>query len=243
MQNESHNNSPTWKSKLEELESLPGETTPDNNAAWEKLYTRMKGRKPQKNILWYWIAAACILFLFIIPMIVTDKKDDQLTVTERKQHQSEIQQHQQQQPASLAIINRKKDSVAIKHPALPKKNVTIISDKPNELLANNIQESKSEALRVRDTVSSENGIARPVKKMVQAIDTSSYFVSMPAKKTLPVVHVNELDEAVDIPPMVARNSQNLSSHFLKVASQEVHKSSAVSVTKKFATINFKTSPN
>jgi len=237
MQSENHNNFPTWKSKLEELESLPGETMPDKNAAWEKLDARMKGKKPQKKAVWYWIAAACILFLFTIPSIIPGKKDHQPANTALKQNQNE-------KPASVPILSPPKDSATIKYPVLSKKKVAVISIKSNQLAHRNIREDKSVKFRVYDTVSIENPIAATVKKTLQAIDTSSVFVStMPAKKRLPVVHVNELDDPANIPPQVARNSEKPSSHFLKLASQEVYKSTPVSVTKNFATINFKNSSN
>ena len=244
MQNKSYNNFPTWKSKLEELESLPGEAMPDKNTAWEKLHARLEGKKPQRKAVWYWIAAACILFLFIVPLIVSDKKDHQLAHTKLKQNQSESKQNQDQQHAAVAIITHNKDSVTIKHSFLSGKGAAIVSNKSNQLVHKNILENKTEDIRIYDTVSNQSPMAVTLKKSLQVADTSSGIVSIiRTKKRLPVVHVNELDDAVDIPPLVARNSENASSHFLKLASQEVYKSSPVSVTKNFATINFKSSPN
>lgn len=244
MSNENHNNSPTWKSKLEELESLPGETMPDNNAAWEKLHARLEGGKPQKKVVWYWIAAACILFLFMIPLIVLNKKDHQLANTEPNQNQPGAKQNQRREPASVAITNHEKDSGTIKYPVLSEKDVAIVSDKSRQLVHGNIQENKTENFRVYDTVSIQNPMAGTIQKTLQAIDTSSHTVSaVLTKKRLPVVHVNELEESPDMSTQVARNSEKPYFHFLKLAGQEVYNNSPVSVTKNFATINFKTFPN
>jgi len=243
MQNENHNNLQSWKSKLEELDSLPGEAMRDNKAAWEKLHARLEGRKPRKKILWHWMAAACILFLFMITLIIPDKKNDQPANIASVQDQQKTKQNQHEKQNTVAMANPKKDSVTSKHPVFSKKKVVVNSIKYNQLV-HRTKEDKNVNLRIYDTVSVENPIAASVKKPLQAIDSSSVLVStMPAKKRLPVVHNNELDNPVHISPLVARNSEKPSSHFLKLASQEVYKSYPMPVTKNFATINFKTSPN
>ena len=78
MSNENHNSTHNWKSKLEELESLPGEAMLDNNLAWEKLHARLQGKNRERKPLWYWIAAAAVLFLFMIPIFISNKNNNQL---------------------------------------------------------------------------------------------------------------------------------------------------------------------
>ena len=51
MLNEKPNNDFHWKNKLEDLESLPGETF-NKEAAWEKLHERMQGKKSQHKKLY-----------------------------------------------------------------------------------------------------------------------------------------------------------------------------------------------
>lgn len=236
MSNENHNNFYNWKSKLEELESLPGEIMPDKNAMFEKIYTRLEGRELHRKPMWYWIAAACVVFAFMISLLITNKKNHQMANTELKRNQPE-------KLASVATVIRKKKSITIKNPVLSEKNVAMNSDKKNEKIYKNIHKNKAVQLRVSDTVSTQNQIAEIVNDSSQAIDSSTSLVSaIPVKKRLPVVHVNELGDPDNI-PQVAHNSEKQSVHFLQLASQEVYDGPTASITKNFATINFKTSPN
>ncbi|MGN6532553.1 MAG: hypothetical protein ACTHK0_12490 [Ginsengibacter sp.] len=236
MSNENHNSTHNWKSKLDELESLPGEMMQDKKVAWEKIQVRLEEKKPQRKAMWYWIAAACISILFIIPFFIPHKKNYRLSDSEQKQNQ-----HEKHVP--LATVNDKKDSVTDDNSRLPEKNVAVIFDKSNEIANKNIGENKKDQLRLYDTVSTRNQITETIPDSLQTIDTSSGIAStMQAKKRLPVVHINELADPDNV-PQVARSSEKPSVHFLQLASQEVYNSSAVSIMKNFVTINFKTSPN
>jgi hypothetical protein len=44
MSNENPNNTPQWRSKLDELEHFPG-TAFNSDVAWDKLYGRLQGKK------------------------------------------------------------------------------------------------------------------------------------------------------------------------------------------------------
>ena len=68
MSNENPNNTPQWRSKLDELEHFPGAAF-NSDGAWDKLYGRLRGKKKSKKILWYWIAAACLLFGLAITLL------------------------------------------------------------------------------------------------------------------------------------------------------------------------------
>jgi hypothetical protein len=68
-----------WKSKLEELESLPGETF-NKDAAWEKLHERMQGKHRNKKALWYWSAAACLLSAIMISWLFLTNKNETILV-------------------------------------------------------------------------------------------------------------------------------------------------------------------
>ncbi len=242
MSNENQNNSHTWKSKLEELESLPGETMPDKNAAWEKIHARLDGKTSERKPVWYWIAAASVLFLFMIPFFISNKKNHQLSDTGLKQNQYERKQNQQEKQVPVATVNPHKYSFTAENTALPKKNLPVIFDKSNKKGFKNIAENKKDQLRLYDTVNTQNQITKTTNNALQIIDSASGIASiMPAKKRLPVVHINELGEPEN-PPQVARSSEKPSVHFLKLGSEEVYNSPA-SATKNFATINFKTSPN
>ncbi len=242
MSNENHNSTHNWKNKLEELESLPGETMPGKNTLWEKIHARLEGKRPERKPVWYWIAAACVLFLFMIPNFISNKKNDQLSDAKSKQHQSETKQNALEKDVPVKAENPNKDSFTAESSARPKKNLAVTFDKPNETSHKNIAENKKGQFRLYDTVSTGNQIPETIDNSLPVTDTSSSFASIiPAKKRLPIVHINELGDP-DNALQVARSSEKPSVHFLKLGSEEVYNSSA-SITKNFATINFKSSPN
>jgi len=240
MSNENHNNTPGWKSKLEELASLPGEAMPDKNRSWEKLQARLERRKHPKKPMWYWLAAASVLFFLMIAFFKFNKRSEQLPDIAFKQLHSETILDTSGQSASAKIKNHDKDSFTAKKPAVAPKQLPAVFHKPNETAHKNIT-VKKDKLRVYDTVSTENHIAA-INNSLQAVDTSSNVTStIPAKKRLPVVHINELGEA-DNRPQIARSAEKPTVHFLTLGSGEVYIGSAP-LSKNFATINFKTSPN
>jgi hypothetical protein len=242
MSNENHNSSPNWKSKLEEIESLPGETMPDKNAAWEKIHARLEGKSHERKPVWYWIAAATILFLFIIPFFISNKNNDQMAYRLEKQTQSKTKPNEADRHLTVKTVNPAKDSFTTENPVATKKTLTVIFNKSNETENKNIAGNKKEQARLSDTVNTQNQITETTNNSLPVKDTSSGLASiMPVKKRLPVVHVNELGEADD-EPQVAGNSERPSVHFLKLGSEEVYNSPA-SRTKNLATINFKSSPN
>lgn len=73
MLNENLNNR-SWKNKLEDVDSLPGDVLQDKNAAWEKLYGRLHKQPRNRMFAWYWIAAACLLAALIVPVFISNKK-------------------------------------------------------------------------------------------------------------------------------------------------------------------------
>jgi predicted nucleic acid-binding protein len=76
MSNENPNNTPPWRNKLDELEHLPGSVF-IKDAAWDKLYGRLRGNSKSKKIFWYWIAAACLLLGLLITLLNYDKNTSQ----------------------------------------------------------------------------------------------------------------------------------------------------------------------
>ncbi len=246
MSNENYNSSLNWKRKLDELESLPGETMPDKNVSWEKIHARVDGKKPERKPVWYWIAAASVLFLLMIPFFISYKKNDPLSSlsnTSLKQNESETKQNQQEKQVPVKTGNHNKDSFTVENDVLPEKNQPVSFHQSNKAGLKNVEENKKDESQLYDTINTQNQITETTDNSSPIImDTSSSNASIiAAKKKLPVVHINELGEP-DNEPQVARSSEKPSVHFLKLGSEEVYNSSA-SITKNFATINFKSSPN
>jgi hypothetical protein len=69
MDNERPNEHALWNRRLEEPGALPGTGLADKEAAWDKLYDRLKESEAaprRKRMIWLWTAAACLL-LIVVP--------------------------------------------------------------------------------------------------------------------------------------------------------------------------------
>ena len=244
MSNENHNSIHNWKSKLEELQSLAGETMPDKNAAWEKIHARLEGKRPAKKPVWYWLAAASVVFLLMVTIFISNKNSEQMPGTASKQIQPETKQKLTEENVPAKTENHHKDLFTAENPALPKKSIPVIFDKRkhNETAQKNTAKSSKDELRLYDSANAQDQTTVTINNPLPATDTASRIASvMPVKKRLPVVQINELGDPDDL-PQVAHSSEKSSVPFLRLGSGEVYKSPA-SITKNFATINFKTSPN
>lgn len=118
MLNENYNNTGDWRSKLEALDNLPGETIINKNASWEKLHDRLREKRSSKKIIWYWSAAACLLLVLMVPLINLIKKDHEPVKTETAQKQAGMK-------SSPAILINKGDAVQIPAPVLSEKDQII----------------------------------------------------------------------------------------------------------------------
>jgi len=237
MSKEIHNSSDNWRSKLEDLDSLTTETGFDKNAAWENLYARLGGKKSRKKAIWYWVAAACILLALTIPVIFSRNEIDRSGKDAISQRQPEIKTFIQKMPG-------KKDSIKTVNPVLSSENKIAITYKSHKIGNQLVFQKQINKIRLYDTVSMQNLAAATVDNPIKTIDSDAHFeVIVPVKKRLPVVHINELGDPVNVPEEVARNSEKRSFLLLKLASQEVYTNPSAPATKDFATINLKTPSN
>src|SRR5665213_1662042 len=68
MESEASGKTDHWKNKLTELQGLPREIF-NGEAAWDKLYVRMNEKRGKKRMVWYWAAAAVLIFGLAIPLL------------------------------------------------------------------------------------------------------------------------------------------------------------------------------
>jgi len=67
MDNERPSEYKSWNSRLEEPGALPGAGLTDKEAAWDKLYDRLKESQAprRRRMIWFWAAAACLLLIAV----------------------------------------------------------------------------------------------------------------------------------------------------------------------------------
>lgn len=236
MLNENLNNTPNWKQKLETADSFPGEAVYNKKAAWEKLHARLGGKTRRKKPVWYWMAAACITFALIIPLVYSIRNNQQQTTSTVKEKQVLVE-------TSPTTTIEKKDSVPVRSVSIDinQKKSSVIS---HQALAKMNDGSKEKKLRLTYTVSPKNLIPEMESNFITPIDTlSSLATIQPEKKKLKVVHINELGEPAQTLPDLLRNSDKHTFQF-KIASQEIYINPATaSNTNGFTILKIKPSQN
>lgn len=233
MINENHNKTVNWRSKLDELQSL-GETTPDKNVLWEKLHKRLGGKKRNTKTAWYWIAAACLLLALMIPFLISNK--------ENKGIKENVVQKQSQNQNKSAEQLAKKYSVKIVNPPLIEKNKVTAFENKKRIIIPAISPNVKNSIRVTDPVSKADSIAQTANIVPPDNNVVTATIT-PAKKTLRVVHVNELGDPIEASPDVARTADVHSFQF-KFGNGEVYiNSPAASKTMSYSLLKTKASPN
>ncbi len=236
MSNENLNSEFHWKSKLEELKSLPGEIF-NKEASWEKLHGQLQKKPGNKKALWYWAAAACLLAAISVALILSNKKENVLV------NNNQVQKKIQPSPSFLRTINDSATSIVIssipverKSPARQAENLSKII-KPGDhkiLIVENVAAKHDKEESIKSGVI--NNVITPVDSQI------SIVASIPFKKKLRVVHINELGDPVE-ESIMARKTETHSFQ-LKLATQEVFANPSVnSASTGFTILTIKNSPN
>jgi len=225
-----------WKSKLEELESLLGETF-NKDAAWEKLHERMQGKHRNKKALWYWSAAACLLSAIMISWLFLTNKNETILVKNNpvpKQTQSALPHLLNQNKTDRAIVISSLSNEKKSPPLSVEK-----SNKINSVFKHDIlqlkpvgnKEEKEEFITQKITINA----ALPVTTAISIVAT------IPEKKKLKVVHINELGDPVTESPNIARSHDHRS--LVKFINREINTSLPSSGNTGFNIFKTKTVPS
>ena len=219
MSNENPNNTPHWRNKLDELENLPGSAF-NRDAAWDKLYGRFQGNNKSKKIFWYWIAAACLLFGFMITFLNYHKNPAQ---PEDKETAIKKQPKEIKKPVlKVEEVNKNENENSAES---IKDKIVTTSNKP--IQRNRRITPIGVATKVQpDDVVISYPEKEPVVKPLEIINTNATTAVLPQKKKLNVVHINELGDPVIGNPDVVHNT-DVHSYRLKLASGEVFTNPAV----------------
>ncbi|MDQ6845269.1 MAG: hypothetical protein M3Z92_13115 [Bacteroidota bacterium] len=232
MLNENRNNGFHWKNKLERLESLPGETF-NKEVAWDMLHGRLQKKSVNKKIVWLYAAAASLLIALTFTWFPPAKKEN---VTVKNVKHASIQKS--------SLINLNKDSMtAIRIKSSEKKPVSSIES--HEKIMNSVDRKiftignitiKNEQEKITAPEISNNTIS-------PADIRSNIVAIVPERKKLPVVHINELGDPVEEPPIMAHKTETHSFQ-IKIANQEVFVIPSITSRKTgFTILSTKNSPN
>ena len=178
-----------WKNKLDDPADLPGFVLQDKNTTWEKLHSRLKEKPRRIGHAWYWAAAACILFVCVIPLFTAT--DQQVATVKDNNVQNVLAETETQ-------------------PSLPVKVETIVPVEfpRHQIVVNRLPlqpAAEKNARQVNPTNKKQTMLPPVEEKFVAAaeiemnpIENNStetvVAIPKPVKQKLKVVHINELGE-------------------------------------------------
>ena len=215
MSNENYNNTRDWRSRLEDVESLPGETF-NKDAAWEKLHERMQGKSSKRKPIWFWAVAACLLLALIIPWLFLANKKENILV----KHNS----IQKQIPFSSRLLTpvNKDTAVVISSPSNEKKTLVLSVEKKSPEIKS-VFNHHILFIPIQDKKEKEEFITQKIaNNAIAAVNTTiNIIATLPEKKKLNVVHINELGDPVNEVPITARHYERRSFH-VKFINQQLN---------------------
>ncbi len=181
-----------WKERLDKLDHLPGQAM-DKDQAWEKLHMRLQPAAPRRKAAWYW-AAACLLLAFLLYYSMFNFQQDRNNIA---------QIHKKEVPPASQSVGSKKPSLAV--PAtysILRHEQTINTRKSMVIPA--LQKKTAPAnspalpLIIEDkarVVFTDYSAVPPSRPLIA--DTATMRITITAiKKSLPLVHINELEPGI-----------------------------------------------
>lgn len=173
-------NNQTLRSKLADLDSLPGEELQDKAAAWSNLHDRLRKRPGRINPLWYWAAAALIIACSL-PFIITNKKTEGIV-------KEDAVEKIQQQPIKNDTNKPVEMPIVISTPGTTGQKATRIIKANNRIEIKDTGRNNNKIAIVPEIiVPQQEAIQQPIAENPQPV-----IAAAPAKKKLRVVSINEL---------------------------------------------------
>lgn len=227
------NLSSSWKSKLAELDGLPGEEKPSGELAWEKLYKRLGGRiNRTKKFVWYRAIAATALITLVISFFF-------INMDERQIANIKLETKEQSSPGTNRVETPAKHFQGAKLAPLLENKRRVQDSKKLKTTSSVVHQAHTDdEIRLPETVS-DDILPGETAGMPPAMDSLSlHTTTVAVKKKLKVVHINELGDPVEMPAELA-NKRALHAIRLTLATQEISVNPSVAIRKDGFTI-FKT---
>ncbi len=195
-----------WKDTVEQLNQLPGEAAFDKTAAWDKLQQRLQKKTNTKRIIWYRLAAACLLIVFIAAAILFTKQKPNTAaiVSQPKQVIKAIQQ-----PTIIQNENKNNGISGL----VTKTNATIhvVEKKDKKVITATIAVTDVATVELPNLNKEELPVTeiKIVHPLMPDTTASITAIASAEKKKLKVVHINELGLPLEKETSVAQNHQLL----------------------------------
>ena len=236
MENENRS-SRHWKKVLEEDNAFAGELLPDKTVAWQKMQSRLHLQKRDKKATWYWLAAASVSLLLIVPSIFLQNNQN-LVIKDTINKKAEKALPEQQLPRE----ERSNTATTYAVP-LAKKESAVTFTKAKESKHTIIATNKSSAINEYPFAKNNYGDSATTSTESPLADSSlsTMVAAVLPKKALKVVHVNELGDVVQEPFVMAHTTEPHTFR-LQLAKEEVFTNTDVTLNKpSLAVIKIKSS--
>jgi len=178
-----------WKNKLSDLDGLPEESISNRNAAWEKLHDRLHKKTDRNKTAWYW-AAALLLLLFSISFLIVTNSSNNL-------HKSISLKRTGPAPAIKEQDKKDNQQAIIFIKLLDKQPATYIAGKNNVTRTGTVGRriKKTDLPVIINSITPETAVVIITAPSISTADSAIPSIAMvPAKPSLRVVNINELDE-------------------------------------------------
>jgi len=180
---------------MEEPSLFPQHEMLDKKLVWEKLHARLDGKRKNRKMLWYWLAAASLLFVIIYPLSRVKKESIKENRETTRTQQEKISSPSNRSAAEL--INPPKPEIESGLTIVNTGSKLVIKTVPVKagyVKVLPVKEMDHDSNSVKDNFNNSIMLATANPPM----DTIARFVansSVPiTKKKLRVVHINEIDE-------------------------------------------------
>lgn len=170
----------SFRSRLADLDNLPGEDLQDKDAAWSRLHDRLREKPRRIKPLWYWAAAALIIACSL-PFIITNRKPEGIV--------KEDAVKKIQQPVEADKSRSEEMPTVISTPGkAEQKPIKIINE-------NNHVQIKDTGKNDNNTAAVVPPVVIPQQEIIPQLAAENIQIAttaLPVKKKLRVVSINEL---------------------------------------------------
>jgi hypothetical protein len=178
MSSEKQSKMPDWKERLLQWEQAGGLVEPKEDLLWDKLQTRLQPKRTKRKA-YFFRAAAILLFLFAIGFLLFQKR--RIPADKPVISKSPVQQ-----PVQNSVVKKETRTPV---PIQPTATQIQTRNSHNPLLPNSYKEP------IVEREEEKTVFIEPVPEIIEKQEPLSALVAatIPLKKKIRVVHMNELD--------------------------------------------------
>jgi hypothetical protein len=187
------NSEQDWRSRLSDLDDIPGEMPLDKKMAWDALHSRIQSKQRSGKRAWYYAAAVVFIAISMLSFLFSNKPENAVAKEEAR--------------AATKPAVARPEAPLILNPDSPK---ATFNPKASRSVSDKFVAVKSLQSTTTETCDSA------LQNVIATIDTSNKITDSamlattrpPAKKKLKVVHINEIAPAPASDPDMAVRRQS-----------------------------------